>query len=762
MSSQSLLTIGLQVGQEALNSLLEMGFPEEEAVNALRKFDNDVERAVEHIFSGQATYDEAPHLVNTNDGAEPMNTDVQNWNNSSTPKSDNVDMAVKASIHEQDEAALRRGVEESLADQSTNDNSMALVPYNSTKGDLETQYDDSWSSLTETDPENPALRTRDILEPTPVGLRPLPRHSFASCIFQALFHIPVFRISMLGFRPTRENWGNVEGYWQGKSPSLSDNQDLISTYNTSPEYRKYSNRYVSLNVVHEMQKLFAFLMQSERSYGDSVYIMKAMEFKGKDNSWPDFFEDLTDFYDCLLTRLCEAARFRDKDALTDEYTKELDEVCDCWGIIEKFEHDIQRIKQEINNITHFEGEYNGLELLQGSINYYERKRDATEPTDTESIERIAGVINFLEKFKARTEEKLNGLYLQLDELQQHLLTIYDRPSLKKIPYRLCAVIVHDESRNVQGQGDWAYILIPKDNDENGDWWKFQNTEVKKVTEEQIFKYDANGIHTLIFVHPDCHYNLPDSFYEALIPTPLKEFVEADNAAFKQEFINYKGRPDPPAYSPTDTGGRIDDSNCWNSDSTINAENTSCDIQRIEMLAKTLRNDDHKIGQRFEIFCARLKQSNLLRILMKEYLENSRKETWDEPLPLDRKYRNDSRFKRLVTAFEGYEEITKGFTEGLECMHYDDYARAFEYFLYTLQREENWINSIQADDDDEGLPLVNNSNIEDIKRSNFIIEHAKICLQTLHQGALEKANKSETMIDGIKNALLLLKRFIRLL
>ncbi|CAG8444508.1 388_t:CDS:10 [Ambispora gerdemannii] len=865
MSSQSLLSIGLQVREEALSTLREMGIPELDAVNALRKFDNNVERAIDYIFSGQSTLDELPHLVSTNDSTEPMNTDSHDWKNSSTPKSDtpfnvqdaaatnnsaidltgdesaDIDMALRASIHDQNEADLKRGVEKSLADsrpQSANGNydAKALVLYHPTKEDThqrpyQRSYQDPWGDWT--DPENPAHRTRDTFVDTPLGLRPFPEHYFATCIFQALFHIPIFRISVLGFRPTRENWGNVEGYWQGKSSRLSDEQDLISSH--SSEYRRYSKKYVSLNVVHEMQKLFVFLMLSGRSYGDSRYIMEAIEFKENKDTWPEFSEALGEFYESLFNRLCEASRFNDKDALeNDEHAKGLvsyinsfdtkivifhlmrkdsndkysmnstyysntpfsldkilymdryliqnkDEVSSCWQIIETLEQDLQRTKQEIDNITNFEGNSNGLDLLQGSISYYERKRDTIEPTDTESIERISSVINFLEKFKTRTEERLKGFMTHYDELHHHLQTVYDRPSLTQIPYRLCAVIIHDEMHNGNNgnnsNNDWAYIWIPKDKSENyevGDWWKFQNTEVKKVAEEQVFRDDAGanynaGIHTLIYVHPDCLYNFPDSFYEPLIPTTLKEFVRVDNDAFKQEFINYKERMDPPAYSPVDAGGRTDEQ--WNSDSTTNFssnENTPHDFQhkysQIEIQARDLRNDDYRIVQRFELFCARLRQSELTQTLLKEYLETNRRETsWDDdPLPLDPKYREDPKFKKILVAFERYEEITMWFTEGLERMKFDEYANAFEAFLHTLQLEERWIDFIQTEDDISGLPLVNNSNIEEIKRSHYVVEHAKICLQTMHQSALDKANNPNNMNAGIRDALILLKHFIRIL
>ncbi|CAJ0847520.1 11556_t:CDS:2 [Entrophospora sp. SA101] len=59
------------------------------------------------------------------------------------------------------------------------------------------------------------------------------------CI-NALFHIPIVRLSILKFTPTRESWGEVEGYWKGKAQNLSitDND-----YYGDPEFnndRKYT------------------------------------------------------------------------------------------------------------------------------------------------------------------------------------------------------------------------------------------------------------------------------------------------------------------------------------------------------------------------------------------------------------------------------------------------------------------------------------------------------------------------------------------
>lgn len=47
-------------------------------------------------------------------------------------------------------------------------------------------------------------------------------YGFAGPFFLALFHIPIFRLVILAYRPTRDDWGEVEGYWDGNSRGLSD------------------------------------------------------------------------------------------------------------------------------------------------------------------------------------------------------------------------------------------------------------------------------------------------------------------------------------------------------------------------------------------------------------------------------------------------------------------------------------------------------------------------------------------------------------
>ncbi|CAJ0758884.1 16264_t:CDS:1, partial [Entrophospora sp. SA101] len=83
----------------------------------------------------------------------------------------------------------------------------------------------------------------------PLGLRPTFDSYYVTSIIQALFHIPIVRLSILKFTPTRESWGEVEGYWKGKAQNLSitDND-----YYGDPEFnndRKYTLicMYFSLN-----------------------------------------------------------------------------------------------------------------------------------------------------------------------------------------------------------------------------------------------------------------------------------------------------------------------------------------------------------------------------------------------------------------------------------------------------------------------------------------------------------------------------------
>jgi hypothetical protein len=77
---------------------------------------------------------------------------------------------------------------------------------------------------------------------SPLGLKPILSHGYACSFFQALFHIPVFRLAILAYRPTRSDWGEVDGYWSGKSQGLSiEVDDSMDSY--SPESKFKSRQF---------------------------------------------------------------------------------------------------------------------------------------------------------------------------------------------------------------------------------------------------------------------------------------------------------------------------------------------------------------------------------------------------------------------------------------------------------------------------------------------------------------------------------------
>ncbi|KAG9305961.1 hypothetical protein G9A89_016614 [Geosiphon pyriformis] len=984
--------MGLQVGEDKLKQLLEMvlaklafrfsvvreldthlqsanlvalffafkGIAEEQAVNALRQFDNDIDRAIDYIFSPTNVDDRL--ALNKVDAPDPMNTDYPGWQ-TSTPRSESklasfyvqysygilliksrtvilykaqfnipdgapnnhstIDLTQdnsEASIKDQQDVQMQQSLLKRLVDTTshsttTQDEGWGEIPLTVAKAaqleDVDVSYKSStqqnlpWPMISRyrTDPENPLHRTR--LQYTPVGLRTPREHQFATCFIQAFFHIPLFRASVLSCRPTRENWGNVEGYWKGTACGLSNESD-----NFSQTFSQYGFRQSSYTLVHEMQKLFAFLLLSDRSYGDASYVIDAVNPQVKSTGWHatwlDFvgefcktlagkliqainysdldhetskirpeligyilsFEDYypspklerviisfefifqyyrdliprnklyLDFYfngrnnleisshnnlyealDEILNKPTEKYFFSDlakllilrvipkdlsdnigypysdksfkldKEIYVDRYLeKNRDQVIDCCRMIEELTGKITTAKQAIESITQFEGNSNGPELLQSCIEYYQKKLEAIDPNDTQSIEQINRTINFLKTNKEQAEAKLNEYLAEIEDSQNRLATIYDIPELQQTLYRLRAVLIYDGEI---GEGHyWAYVWVTggetEEEPENG-WWKFCDTTVTKVTEEEVFRDDVGtninaSIFALLYVNAEYDLAIPT---KSLIPSSLREFVEADNAALQQEYQDYKEklREAPPEYSAIDRPLKTDNEYAWDFDSNMRQDSSySMDNNRkldlIQEQVKNMRNINPMILERFEIFCAKIQRDDIVQSLIMNYLDPNRtvnEPSWDSPLPLDSRYKEDPKFQSIIMAFEQYANITQWLIKSLEEMNKDQYRMAFDFFLETLKLENLWLRNIQSPDE-QGKIQVND--VESIKRAHYIIEYAKICLKgscfrsledlgfknlyvVLHQRALEKANAEASLSDAIKDALVVLWNLIRL-
>ncbi|KAL9541078.1 hypothetical protein MBANPS3_009329 [Mucor bainieri] len=223
--------------EDAISQLQDLGVTRGQAKKALARYNNDVARAADFIFSGAFLSDDED---GTNQGPEStMETDEQ--------------LAIRLS-REEDEAAQQASFNDNTAFKETiiTPPSPAVTvenePVQLDKSASHTNYDSSnWSvvpfkepestpsnihtTITATttssaqlmseasltwwkDPEDPSERM--ALDDLPIGLRP-PSYNFAysPILVQALFHVTAFQEAVLSFRPTPYAWGAPKNYWKG-------------------------------------------------------------------------------------------------------------------------------------------------------------------------------------------------------------------------------------------------------------------------------------------------------------------------------------------------------------------------------------------------------------------------------------------------------------------------------------------------------------------------------------------------------------------
>ncbi|KAI9314152.1 hypothetical protein BX666DRAFT_2029684 [Dichotomocladium elegans] len=332
--------------EEAIQLMQEMGIARKQAVKALSRYNYDVGRAADYIFSGNA---------DTDSGSD---TDAAGGRATTSPTSVPTGERSSSSTWDKDQESLSFGSAETTntpnsvtdspelksinaspppapvelvkdygkqRDHSTVDYDPALwsvVPVSSStrQTDMVTQPAGSTAAVDTTskaldrnsltwwhDPYNPSERARK--SGICVGLRPPPYDSaYVPAVVQALYHISVFQYAVLTYQPLPIHWGSPRGFWCGEGEPVSGisaireervipNIPLVDSENTtesivgphndiqesdvdsvweddgmnsSTSSHQIEMRVLPKNVqaLSELQKIFGFLRNTKRQYGD--------------------------------------------------------------------------------------------------------------------------------------------------------------------------------------------------------------------------------------------------------------------------------------------------------------------------------------------------------------------------------------------------------------------------------------------------------------------------------------------------------------
>lgn len=154
-------------------------------------------------------------------------------------------------------------------------------------------------------------------------------------------------------------------------------------------------------------------------------------------------------------------------------------------------------------------------------------------TETE----VAVLEGCLRRWKQEMEQDAKDLNSHLRETEDAISNIYDDAHLKKLPYRLHAVLVHEGQAS--GGHYWAYIQDPSQQR----WCKFNDITVSEVTWEEVSReslgsYRNVSAYCLMYIdarREGC-IGAGGSIHE--LPLDLKELVDKDNAEFENEMRDW--------------------------------------------------------------------------------------------------------------------------------------------------------------------------------------------------------------------------------
>lgn len=150
---------------------------------------------------------------------------------------------------------------------------------------------------------------------------------------------------------------------------------------------------------------------------------------------------------------------------------------------------------------------------------------------------VAVLEECLRRWKLEMEQDVKDLNAHLRETEEVISTIYDDVGLKKLPYRLHAVLVHEGQAS--GGHYWAYIQDPKQEK----WCKFNDITVSEVTWDEVAQESLGGYrhvsaYCLMYIDARREGCIDSGSGLQELPADLQELVDKDNAEFENEMKDW--------------------------------------------------------------------------------------------------------------------------------------------------------------------------------------------------------------------------------
>ncbi|XP_068096892.1 ubiquitin carboxyl-terminal hydrolase 28 isoform X2 [Hyperolius riggenbachi] len=154
-------------------------------------------------------------------------------------------------------------------------------------------------------------------------------------------------------------------------------------------------------------------------------------------------------------------------------------------------------------------------------------------------EELQSVASCLQRWKTEVEQDIEDLKASVSNIRERIDKIYDDSSLRQVPYRLHAVLVHEGQANVGHY--WAYIY----NHTRKCWLKYNDISVTEVTWEDLERDSYGGMknasaYCLMYINDKLPHLITDNEAGQLedriaaLPLHLMQYVRKENQAFDLE------------------------------------------------------------------------------------------------------------------------------------------------------------------------------------------------------------------------------------
>ncbi|KAI7898468.1 uncharacterized protein BX663DRAFT_258807 [Cokeromyces recurvatus] len=359
--------------EDAIQQLIDLGVTRGQARKALARYNNDVARAADYIFSGADLSDDDTDETNLEtDEQLALRLSIEEEKNQALFDDNNKETAYLSPISTPQEEKPPAVVPQQHYDlskwsvvpfQQENMNTTTTTSATTTTTTKNNEFSLTWWK----DPEDP--NERKALDDLPIGLRPPYNFAYSPIVIQALFHITAFREIVFVFRPIPYEWGGPSNYWKGFGDSVSayimkevitkrqitpspdlitfDEQELsqlslnndVSSNSSSINEAMVESDLPPLIVesttpiqeieeegqieseprlmpkciksLAELQKCFAFLNLSTRQYGNISHYVRALNTKLTANGWESSDKTYEAFLDMMIHDLIEADEHSD-------------------------------------------------------------------------------------------------------------------------------------------------------------------------------------------------------------------------------------------------------------------------------------------------------------------------------------------------------------------------------------------------------------------------------------------------------------------